>query len=84
MKQYCFREKDFFIFSMNAKELTDLSYSISYWSNEELEGHMQSFLPAVFSCIDRPEIQKPAIKIIQQLKERSKSSTVRMRAFLHF
>ena len=55
---------------MNQKELQDLSYSISYLSNDELEVKLGEFLPPVCDCLDNPSTIRLATNIIQQVKER--------------
>lgn len=61
---------------MNSKELSDLSYSISYWSNEEFETNMVSCLPALIASLDESDTQKQAIMVIQQIRDRVKRSAV--------
>lgn len=60
----------FHCYSMNEEELKALSFSISYWSNEELETRIDSFLASVFKSLDNEATRKRALLIIQQLNER--------------
>ena len=60
----------FHCYSMNEEELKALSFSISYWSNEELETRVDSFLASVFKSLDNEATRKRALLIIQQLNER--------------
>lgn len=60
----------FHFYSMNEEELKALSFSISYWSNEELETRVDSFLASVFKSLDNEATRKRALLIIQQLNER--------------
>ena len=60
----------FHSYSMNEEELKALSFSISYWSNEELETRVDSFLASVFKSLDNEATRKRALLIIQQLNER--------------
>ena len=61
---------------MNAKELSDLSYSISYWSNEEFETNVASCFPSLIACLDQSDTQNQAMMVIQQIRDRVKRSTV--------
>lgn len=61
---------------MNKDQIKDLSYSISYWSNSELEEKLASVFPSFLSCSGDLETQKQALLVIQQIKDRIKQSSV--------
>ena len=62
---------------MNEEELKALSFSISYWSNDELETKVDSFLTPVFKSLDNEATQKRALLIIQQLNDRLSKCSVK-------
>ena len=61
---------------MDSKELSDLSYSISYWNSEEFETNMASCFPSLIASLDRSDTQKQAMMVVQQIRDRVKKSTV--------
>lgn len=67
----------FHSYSMNEEELKALSFSISYWSNEELETKVDSFLASVFKSLDNEATRKRALLVIQQLNERLSKYSVK-------
>ena len=66
----------FFTFSMNKQQIADLSYSISYWNNSELEEKLASVFPSLLSCSDDLDTQRQTLLVIQQIKNRFKQSSV--------
>lgn len=61
---------------MNKQQLLNLSYSISYWNNLELEEKLPSVLPSLLSCPEDLDTRKRVLLIIQQIKDRLKQSSV--------
>ena len=55
---------------MDSNPLKTLSYSISYWSNEELETNVEAFLSQVFLSLDNEATRMSALRVIQQLNLR--------------
>ena len=55
---------------MDSNQLKALSYSISYWSNEELETNVEAFLSQVFLSLDNEATRMSALRVIQQLNLR--------------
>ena len=55
---------------MDSNQLKTLSYSISYWSNEELETNVEAFLSQVFLSLDNEATRMSALRAIQQLNLR--------------
>lgn len=55
---------------MDSNQLKTLSYSISYWSNEELETNVEAFLSQVFLSLDNEATRMSALRVIQQLNLR--------------
>ena len=64
---------------MNKQQIADLSYSISYWNNSELEEKLASVFPSFLSCSDDLDTKKQARLVIQQIKNRLKQSSVGLR-----
>ena len=62
---------------MNLKDpLETISYSISYWSDIELERNIETILPEVMAGLDNEIKQKLSLSIINQIKSRFSRNSV--------
>lgn len=63
---------------MDQKELQDLSYSLSYLTNEQLETKLSESFPRVLNSLDSPNTIRAATEIIQYIKGRFRQSEVHL------
>lgn len=55
---------------MNEEELKQLSLSVSYWDNYQLEHEARRVLPDVLSSFDNPSLVNTALSVVQDIKKR--------------
>lgn len=65
-----FFRRDYNIQIMNEEELKQLSLSVSYWDNSQLEHEAKRVLPDVLSSFDNQSLVSIALSIVQDIKKR--------------